>query len=672
MFSYQSYLAITHLNLQLMSRSEMKTGNNVLFQQTANFFLKLATRMKILLLIICSGLISSGIAYKDYSQWKLSYFSIEMDSSAVGISQIFFDKGQGLQEQDSISLQVERPGFQKYLFPIPEFIKLIRFDPMGIASLVSIKNAGIENGAGDKLKVFPLHSFKAIQQIDRFDLSKDLLTIQTIESADDPIIIIDDSSFQRQKNTAIDFLAQYGWTAIGNTILIFALFVGLKTLWQQKNSRLLQAIFKWIDLNSYLLTFSACWILLSHRAFPRITSAHLWAEDGPIFISEFVNQGFGSFFNQYAGYFHTIPRIFGAAAVAFPVDVWPQIIALLSLTAAAATFAIFVSDDFKDYVDKKIVRFCLCLTLCLSPGLSEILSNLANLHWIIFLAATLLIIKKAPLRLTFEVPLLFLFFLSAGECLVLLPLLVFRGWQTVHAHKSRQWFQIEFFLAITLIISSLLNFFQRQHNKKGDIADFSQMIQSFDYTVLSQFFYIRVMGSTVESWIRETSNPWIFIIVSVTIVTGCAYLLLRRKKEIAINLLLAASCTIGIIFLIWIVRPESINFFPPKQSIEFFYAMRYSFILFPISLIFWLTLINIATNRFECLKKIWPVAVVFLFWSALSNPAPYRIEAYGDRLWTKDAARLIDTYKSRCFDEFYVRIYPNDWKFRIALQNEGC
>ena len=170
MFSYQSYLAITHLNLQLMSRSEMKTGNNVLFQQTANFFLKLATRMKILLLIICSGLISSGIAYKDYSQWKLSYFSIEMDSSAVGISQIFFDKGQGLQEQDSISLQVERPGFQKYLFPIPEFIKLIRFDPMGIASLVSIKNAGIENGAGDKLKVFPLHSFKAIQQIDRFDL----------------------------------------------------------------------------------------------------------------------------------------------------------------------------------------------------------------------------------------------------------------------------------------------------------------------------------------------------------------------------------------------------------------------------------------------------------------------------------------------------------------------
>ncbi|MDC1073422.1 hypothetical protein OAR43_09460 [Gammaproteobacteria bacterium] len=655
-----------------MSRSEMKTGNNLSFQQTANFFFRLGARMKILLLIICSALISSGIGYKDYSQWKLSYFSIEMESSAGGMSQIFFDKGQGLQEQDSISLQVEHPGFQKYLFPIPESIKLIRFDPLNVTSLVSIKNAGIENGTGDKLKVFPLHSFKAIQQIDRFDLNKDVLTIQTIESADDPITVIDDSSFQRKKNTGIDFLAQYGWTAIGNTILIFAVFVGLGALWRQKSSPLLQTIFKWIDLNSYLLTFSACWILLSHRAFSRITSAHLWAEDGPIFISEFINQGFGSFFNQYAGYFHTIPRIFGAAAVAFPVELWPQIIALLSLTTAAATFAIFVSDDFRDYVDKKIVRFCLCLTLCLSPGLSEILSNLANLHWIIFLAATLLILKKAPLRLTFEAPLLFLFFVSAGECLVLLPLLVFRGWQTVHSHKPRQWFQIEFLLAITLIISSLLNFFQRQHNNKGEIAELSQMIHSFDYTVLSQIFYISVLGSNVELWIHETSDSWIFMIVSVTIMAGCSYFLLRTKKDIAINLLLAGACTIGIIFLIWIVRPESINFFPPTQSIEFLYSMRYSFILFPISLIFWLTLINVAINRYDCLKKIWPVAIVFLFWSALNNPAPYRIEAYGDRLWTKDAARLIDAYKSRCFDDFYVRIYPNDWRLHIAKQGDGC
>ena len=199
MFSFQSYLAITHLNSQLMSRSEMKTGNNLSFQQTANFFLKLGASMTILLVIICSALISSGIGYKDYSQWKLSYFSIEMESSVGGISQIFFDKGQGLQEQDSISLQVERPGFQKYLFPIPESIKLIRFDPMNIASLVSIKNAGIENGTGDKLKVSPLHSFKAVQQIDRFDLNKDVLTIQTIESADDPITVIDNSSFQRKK-----------------------------------------------------------------------------------------------------------------------------------------------------------------------------------------------------------------------------------------------------------------------------------------------------------------------------------------------------------------------------------------------------------------------------------------------------------------------------------------
>ena len=56
----------------------------------------------------------------------------------------------------------------------------------------------------------------------------------------------------------------------------------------------------------------------------------------------------------------------------------------------------------------------------------------------------------------------------------------------------------------------------------------------------------------------------------------------------------------------------------------------------------------------------------------LKQPRTLSNRGYGDRLWTKDAARLINAYKSRCFDEFYVRIYPNDWKFRIALQNEGC
>ena len=193
-------------------------------------------RMKILLLIICSVLISGGMGYKDYSQWKQFYFVIEMESSAGGISQIFFDTGQGSRQQDSSSLQL-RLGFQKYLFPIPESIKSIRFDPIKATSIVSIKNAGIENGVGDKLKIFPVQSFKAIQQINKMDVNEGVLTIQTAEKANDPIIVIGNSSFQ-DKSSWINYLTQRGWISIGYALLLFAIFMGLVRHQRQISSAL--------------------------------------------------------------------------------------------------------------------------------------------------------------------------------------------------------------------------------------------------------------------------------------------------------------------------------------------------------------------------------------------------------------------------------------------------
>ena len=184
------------------------------------------SRRRILLLIICSLLISGVMTYKDYPRWAQFYFVIEMDSSVGGISQIFFDTGQGFRQQDSSSLQL-RPGFQKYLFPIPEFIKSIRFDPIKSTSIVSIRNAGIENTVGDNLKTFPIQSFRAVQQINEMVVNEGALTIKTAEEANDPIILIDNSSFQ-DKSSWVDYFTQRGWIYyIGCALLLFAIFMSL-------------------------------------------------------------------------------------------------------------------------------------------------------------------------------------------------------------------------------------------------------------------------------------------------------------------------------------------------------------------------------------------------------------------------------------------------------------
>ncbi|MBT5155233.1 MAG: sulfatase-like hydrolase/transferase [Gammaproteobacteria bacterium] len=195
------------------------------------------TRLKILLLIICSVLISGVMGYKDYQQWDPLYFVIEMDSSANGTSQIFFNTGKGAREQDSSGLKVTHRGFQKYFFPVPASIESIRFDPINVASVLSIKNAGIENGVGDRLKIFPVQSFSAAKHINKMDVNEGVLTIHTEENANDPILVIGNSSFE-DKSRWIDHLTQRGWIYLGYGLLIFGLFIfaifmGLGRFWKQ-------------------------------------------------------------------------------------------------------------------------------------------------------------------------------------------------------------------------------------------------------------------------------------------------------------------------------------------------------------------------------------------------------------------------------------------------------
>ena len=135
---------------------------------------------KILIFLTCSILISGIASYRDYLDYSKFFFVIEMDSTASGLSQIFFDVGNGLQEQQSSSLRVRRSGFQKYYFPIPASFKSLRFDPINKPSVLRIKNAGIQNGAGSTLLQISIQSFKAKQQISESYIDKDEMRLRTI------------------------------------------------------------------------------------------------------------------------------------------------------------------------------------------------------------------------------------------------------------------------------------------------------------------------------------------------------------------------------------------------------------------------------------------------------------------------------------------------------------
>ena len=177
-----------------------------------------------ILLITCLLLIAGAISYKDYL--KL-YFVIEMQTSNRGASQIYFDTDHGYNEQNSSALPVEAGSFCKYSFPLPSLpIKAIRFDPINASSIISIKNARIENIRGETLKTFSIQSFKSQQQISRMDTSGDVLTIHTVENANDPVIEIQNSSFD-MKVSFVTFLVKHGWLYASYVFFSFMFLMGL-------------------------------------------------------------------------------------------------------------------------------------------------------------------------------------------------------------------------------------------------------------------------------------------------------------------------------------------------------------------------------------------------------------------------------------------------------------
>ena len=191
------------------------------------------TRINIFFWTICSLLIAAVFGYNNYAANNKCYFVVEMAVSANGPSQIFFDTGRGTLQKDSIKLQVDSRGFQKYSFPVPSTIKSIRFDPIDRTSVISIKKAVIENVNGDTLKNFPFQSFRPAQQISSMVVLENVLVIHTTENANDPIIEIEESSFNRKTNSWMNYFVQRGWVYVGYALISLLIFIGLVKSGQQ-------------------------------------------------------------------------------------------------------------------------------------------------------------------------------------------------------------------------------------------------------------------------------------------------------------------------------------------------------------------------------------------------------------------------------------------------------
>jgi hypothetical protein len=174
--------------------------------------------------------VAAVVAYKDYGEYSNLRFVVDAESSQRGCSQIFFDTGNGYNEQESYSAFVEDGGFQQHVYPLPsKEIKSIRFDPVNISAVVKVRNARIENQHGHVIKTFLPEDFERIQQINKVEISNGILTIYVYKNANDPILIIKNSSINNRINW-LSYVRERGWIITGCGLISFLILIALNYL----------------------------------------------------------------------------------------------------------------------------------------------------------------------------------------------------------------------------------------------------------------------------------------------------------------------------------------------------------------------------------------------------------------------------------------------------------
>jgi hypothetical protein len=147
--------------------------------------------------------------------------------------------------------------------------------------------------------------------------------------------------------------------------------------------------------------FLVCFAMACYRTWPRLMAPEIWAEDGAIFIADWLSLSFKSLLLPFWGSYHTIQRLVGAVIVSgTPILWWPMLFCVMSLAIYALIACTFTRRGYAWLVPSHHARFIVTLLPFYSPGLFEVAGNLANINWMLLVWLGLLGIRdpKEPIK----------------------------------------------------------------------------------------------------------------------------------------------------------------------------------------------------------------------------------------------------------------------------------
>ena len=130
-----------------------------------------------------------------YQEAQLLYLQVGLQSSIAGQAQLYYDRGYGFNEHDSVVVHIAKDRQKLWgVFPLPpSTIYALRFDPFLTNGTMRIKSIEVVDGLGHHLQTIDLNQLKPANQIKEFNI-RDQGGILVLDS---PLILDRSRSFLR-------------------------------------------------------------------------------------------------------------------------------------------------------------------------------------------------------------------------------------------------------------------------------------------------------------------------------------------------------------------------------------------------------------------------------------------------------------------------------------------
>lgn len=407
------------------------------------------------------------------------------------------------------------------------------------------------------------------------------------------------------------------------------------------------------------LAFALCLFILCWRSAPRFKFAHLWAEDGTLFLKEALRDGAFTLAHSYAGYFHTVPRLIALAGLQLPLPSFALFVTGSCIVLHAAVASMAAGPAYEWMARDKALRVGLCFALCLVAGMWEVSGNLCNLHWILFLYLGLLGFQdlEKPLGAP-SVIAAWLAAASEGGAAVFLPLFVLRAWWKARrfpeARASRD-AAVAAGIAVSTAMVALFAWWPVHASLAGrrDPEYLRRVFLHWPGIVLSRLGVQPLLGDHAAAAVYR-AGPWAVLAAGVPLAVVLISGLARTPAPNRALLFLVPVSASAMCLMTCLVRDGALPYFEAyRVDLQ---RVRYTFVLAPFGLLCWFAALRDPRRRWMQPAYLVLFAALALYRFPLDPMGP-------ERDWRRWGELLEASRRTGKPPEVTVPVNPQGWSF---------